>query len=344
MSIKLGIIMDPIQKINFNKDTSLALLLEAQRRSWTLYYMEQQDLFISNGKVFAKVMLLSVKADIDCWYNFIGSQQIIELADLDVILMRKDPPVDRDFVHTTHMLDLVASTGTLVVNNPQALRDYNEKLFVTWFPQCCPPHLVTSDVKKLLNFTVEHSEVVLKQLDSFGGSAVYKINVNNYNNTLDHTSASVSNKVVNSKANIKSKQSDSIEDIILQATAHGTRPVMAQRYIEQVINQGDKRILLINGKPFPYALARVPAIGDFRGNLAAGATGVGVSLTERDYWLCAQIAPILQAKGLVFVGLDVIGDYITEINITSPTCVQEIKREHGVDASVELLNCIENLL
>lgn len=319
LKLKIGIIMDPIQNIDFKKDTSLALLLAAQQRGWELWYMEQQDLFIRQGRVYAWARPLTVKNDAAGWYSLpeFSAPTAIELSALDVILMRKDPPVDRLFIHTTQLLELVELSGTLVINRPRALRDYNEKLFVSWFPQCCPPHLVTSNMQQLLEFAQEHGQMVLKELDSFGGAAVHKIDY-------------ASGDVVNNR-------------VIATATVQGTQPVMAQRYIPEIIKSGDKRILLINGKPFPYALARIPANGDFRGNLAVGAAGVGVKLTERDYWLCAEVGPLLQAKGLVFVGLDVIGDYITEINITSPTCVREIYQEHGVDASEELLNCIEQL-
>lgn len=315
--IKLGIIMDPIQSINFYKDTTLALMLEAQQRGWQLWYMEQTDLFSADGKVYAWMRPIIVKNDAVNWFEFPEyKRQALQVSSLDIVLMRKDPPVDYKYIYTTQLLDLVAKQGTLVANNPQALRDFNEKTFITWFAQLCPAHLLTSNLAMFMAFANEHQHIVIKSLTSFGGNAVFKIHVPECNE-------------------------DYLYKIFARFSLEGTTPVMLQRYIPDIMRTGDKRVFMINGEPYPYALARMPASGDFRGNLAVGAKGVGVKLTDNDLKICAVVGQTLRANRLYFVGLDIIGDYLTEINITCPTCVREVDREHGVNVSAVVLDGLQ---
>lgn len=314
MTIKLGIVMDPIEEISFKKDSSLAMLWAAQEKGWELWYMEQGDLFSLNGIVQAEMTPLSVTMDENSWFEK-GATQTRELADLDVILMRKDPPFDNEFIYTTHLLEEAQSAGVLVVNRPQSLRDYNEKLFATHFPECCPPVLVSRSAAQLRKFHAEHKDVIFKPLDGMGGSQIYRIKEDGLN----------------------------LGVIIETLTEHGTQTIMAQRFIPE-ITEGDKRILLIDGEPVPYGLARIPAQGETRGNLAAGGRGEGRPLTERELWICQQVAPVLREKGLLFVGLDVIGDYLTEINVTSPTCIRELNNQFGLDIAGQLMDAIEKKL
>jgi len=314
MTIKLGVVMDPIEAINPRKDSTLAMLLAAQSRGWQLHYMEQADIFIRDGKAFAHTKRVTVDRDVESWYEF-TSAQTIPLADLDTILMRKDPPFDMQFIHTTYLLELAEAQGVLVVNKPQSLRDANEKLYTAWFPQCCPATLVSSDMKQLRAFFEEHGDIIIKPLEGMGGMSIFRL-----------------------------KQGDPNVSVALELlTAHGHQYIMAQRFIPE-ITQGDKRILLIDGEPVPYALARIPAAGETRGNLAAGGHGEGVALTERDYWICEQVKATLQAKGLIFVGLDVIGDYLTEINVTSPTCIRELDAQFNLDIGAQLIDAIARRL
>ncbi len=303
MSLKLGVVMDPINEINVNKDTTLAILLAAQRRGWELYYMQQSDLLIRDGEAIANMHAVTVADDPQCWYKVVNTQQCA-LASLDVILMRNDPPVDKQYLYTTHILALAETAGTLVINKPQALRDFNEKLFISWFPQCTPPTLVSSRAQQLKKFIAEHNDVVLKPLDSMGGTAIFRL----------------------------CKDDPNINVTIELLTANGQKFIMAQQFIPAIAN-GDKRIILINGDPVPYALLRRPAPGDIRGNLAAGASDHGVELTPHDRWICQQLKPMLQQHGLIFTGIDVIGEYLTEINITSPTCVRQIDKHFSTNIS-----------
>lgn len=303
--------MDPIHAINFVKDSTLAMLAEAQKRQYQIYYMEQKDLFSQQGKTLASLCPLKVFDDQNKWFE-LGSSEVLALDQLDVILMRKDPPFDMNFIYTTYLLDEAERNGCLVVNKPQSLRDCNEKFFATEFPQCCPPFLVSQSHARLKDFINQHHDIVVKPLDGMGGQSIFRI-----------------------------KKDDSNTNVILETlTQYGQTPIMAQQFIPQV-SAGDKRILLINGKPIPHGLARIPAKGELRGNLAAGGTGKVVPLTEKDYWICEQVGPSLVAKGLIFVGIDVIGDYLTEINVTSPTCIREIDKESGSNISATLLDCIE---
>ena len=310
MTVKLGIVMDPIDSIKAHKDSSLAMLLEAQARGWELYYFEQKDLYIYQGVAHGCYQSLRVCDDTQHWYTFNDSGEL-PLAELDVILMRKDPPYDMEYLYTTQLLELAEQQGVLVVNKPQSLRDANEKLFATHFPDLMTPTLVSRRSSQLSAFVEEHKQVIFKPLDGMGGTAIFH-----------------------------AKQGDpNISVIIETLTQYGQNYIMAQRFIKE-IKSGDKRILMIDGEPVPYGLARIPADGEIRGNLAAGGRGVVVPLNERDHLICERLAPTLRAKGLLFVGIDVIGDYLTEINITSPTCIREI--ESGSDAQVtrQLFDCL----
>lgn len=310
MSVKLGVVMDPIESIVVKKDTTLAMLLAAQRLGWELFYMQQTDLYLDQGSARGIMSPVEVKDDELDWYT-LGPESDQSLASLDVILMRKDPPFDMDFVYSTYILEQAQREGCLVVNNPQSLRDCNEKLFATQFPECCPPLIVSSSAAKLKGFYNIHQDVIYKPLDGMGGASIFRIKPNDPN----------------------------ISVVIETLTDNGLHQIMAQKFVPEISN-GDKRILVINGVPIDYALARVPASGETRGNLAAGGTGVAQPLSDRDRWIVDQVGPTLVEKGLLFVGLDVIGDYLTEINVTSPTCVREIDKAYGLDIAGELMACI----
>ncbi len=311
MTIKLGVIMDPIDKIHVKKDSTLAMLLEAQNRNWSLHYMEQSDLFVLDETVQARMKLLTVKNDLDDWFTF-GDETENPLADLDVILMRLDPPFNMEYIYTTYLLELAEAQGVLVVNKAQSLRDANEKIFTSLFPQCCPFTLITKDSARILKFLSEHKDIMVKDVDSMGGTGVFRIQEGDANTFV-------------------------LVDVL---TKNNTETVIVQKYITDIKDSGDKRILLIDGEPFHYALARIPKPGDIRGNLAAGAKGIGVELTDRDKWICDQVAPVLKEKGLLFVGIDIIGDYLTEINVTSPTCIRDLDAIYDANISAKLLDCI----
>jgi glutathione synthase len=311
MPIKLGMVMDPIDRINIKKDTSFAMLLEAQARGWELHYMGLGDLYLRNGKANAKTRTLNVQRDEGSWFSFV-SEQDIPLDSLDVILMRKDPPFDQEYLYATYMLELAEHAGVYVVNKPQSLRDANEKLFTSWFPQCCTETLVTRDAQRIKSFLHELGEIIVKPLDGMGGASIFYLCAGDPNLSV----------------------------ILETMTQHNSRQVMAQKYLPE-IKDGDKRILMVNGDPVPYCLARIPAKGESRGNLAAGGTGEGRALTDQDRWIANQVGPVLKEKGLVFVGLDVIGSTLTEINVTSPTCVQELDKQFGLNISGLLMDHIE---
>jgi glutathione synthase len=314
MAVSLGVVMDPIADIKFYKDTTLALLLAAQERGWDLHYMEQKDLYLLQGEARASTRSLFVADSGDSWFE-LGLHDDKKLGDLDVILMRKDPPFDNEYVYSTYILEAGQEQGALVVNDPRSLRDCNEKVFATRFPQCCPPVLVSRDMQRLRRFHQEHGDVVFKPLDGMGGSRIFRC-----------------------------KQDDPNVGVILETlTEFAQQSIMAQRYIP-AITAGDKRILVVDGEAVPYCLARIPAQGETRGNLAAGGTGVAQPLTERDYWIVEQVAPSLKAMGLLFVGLDVIGDFLTEINVTSPTCAREIDKAYGTGIGSRLIDAIERKL
>jgi glutathione synthase len=319
MTLKLGIVMDPIQSINIKKDSSFAMLLEAQSRNYALYYMEMADLFIEDNQAKAYTRQLQVTDKSENWYEFIAHNEsaatIIPLAELDVILMRKDPPFDMEYIYATYILELAEQAGSLVVNKPGSLRDANEKLFTHQFPNCTTPTLVSRNIKQFKQFLSRHKDIIVKPLGGMGGHSIFRIQENDPN----------------------------LNVILETMTDHGKLYIMAQRFIPE-ITQGDKRILIINGIPVDFALARIPPEGETRGNLAAGGKGVGIPLTERDYWLCEQVAPKLKEMGLIFVGMDVIGDYITEINVTSPTCIRELDSLYDLNISALLMDSIEAII
>ena len=314
MTIKLAVVMDPIKDISFKKDTTLAMLNAAQQRGWELSYIEQSGLYLEDGKAMALMQDLSVKMDPDDWYT-LGSVQRKSLSTVDVILMRKDPPFNREFIYSTYILEQAEREGVLVANKPQALRDFNEKVSATLFPQCCTPVLVTRDKDLLMEFHSTHGDVIFKPLDGMGGTGVFRL-----------------------------KPTDPNVSVIIETlTEYGTRQIMAQTFIPE-ITSGDKRILMINGESIGYALARLPAKNETRGNLAAGGTAKGVDLSDRDRWICDQVGPMLKENGLLFVGIDVIGDYMTEINVTSPTCIRELDEAFDLDISGQLMDCIDEKL
>jgi glutathione synthase len=311
MTIKLGVVMDPIASINPKKDSTLAMLLEAQRRDWQICYMEQQDLFLRDGKAFARWQSLQVRDTQQDWFT-LDQEDTRPLAELDVILMRKDPPFDIDYIYSTYILEQAEQAGTLVVNRPRSLRDANEKLATAWFPQCTAPSLVTSNARRIREFLEEFGDIIVKPLSAMGGASVFRIR----------------------------RQDPNINVILEVMTGHGRQLIMAQRYLAE-ISDGDKRILLVDGEPIPYSLARLAAPGETRANLAAGGSSEGRPLTERERWICAEVGPTLRDRGLLFVGLDVIGDYLTEINVTSPTCIRELDTQFNINVSARLLDCIE---
>ena len=314
MSIKLGIVMDPIASINYKKDSSLAMLLAASNKGWQLFYMEQADLYQKEGVAMGSVQSLQVNADPNHWFE-LGERQELPLNALDVILMRKDPPFDMEFIYSTYLLEQAQSAGTLIVNNPRSIRDCNEKMFATLFPQCTPPVMVSRSPRLLKEFAASHGDVVLKPLDGMGGSSIFRTQPDDPNLSV----------------------------IIETLTEYGQRQAMIQKFIPD-ITSGDKRILMIDGEPVPYCLARIPAKGELRGNLAAGGTGEGRPLSERDRWIAKQVGPVLREKGLIFVGLDVIGDYLTEINVTSPTCIRELDNQFALNIAGQLLDKIDEKL
>lgn len=314
MTLQLGIVMDPIAGIKISKDSSFAMLLAAQARGWSIAYMELDDLFLRDGKPYARMRGLTVQDDPYRWYSFTG-ERTRPLSELQVILMRKDPPFNMEYIYATYLLELAEAAGVLVVNDPGGLRDANEKLFTAWFPQCCPPSLVTRKAERIKQFLEEQHDLILKPLDGMGGASIFRVCRGDPNTNV----------------------------IIETLTRQGTRFIMAQRFIPE-IEHGDKRILMIAGEPVPYALARIPAPGETRGNLAAGGSSRGVELTSRDRWICHEVGAVLRAKGLLFVGLDVIGDYLTEVNVTSPTCIRELDALYGLNIAGELMDTIERAL
>jgi glutathione synthase len=314
MPIKLGMVMDSIAHINIKKDTSFAMLLEAQARGFELHYMELNDLFLRNGLAYSRTRTLTVQRDAKQWYQF-TSEQDIPLSELDVILMRKDPPFNQEYIYATYLLERAEDMGVYVVNKPQSLRDANEKLFTAWFPQCCAETLVTREPKRIRDFLAEEGEIILKPLDGMGGTSIFHL-----------------------------RQDDPNLSVILETmTEYNSRYVMAQKYLPQ-IKDGDKRILMVNGEPVAYCLARIPAQGETRGNLAAGGRAEGRPLTERDRWIANEVGATLREKGLIFVGLDVIGDTLTEINVTSPTCVVELDTQFGLNICGLLMDHIEQAI
>ncbi|MBO2651065.1 glutathione synthase [Shewanella algae] len=312
--IKLGIVMDPIKDINIKKDSSFAMLLAAQSRGYELFYMEMQDLALLQGEAWAKMRPLKVQEDPTAWYQ-LGEATDTPLKELDVILMRKDPPFDTEYIYATYMLERAEEAGVLIVNKPQSLRDANEKLFTAWFSQFTPTTLVSRDPQRLRAFHAQHGDVILKPLDGMGGTSIFRV-----------------------------KQDDPNLGVIIETlTDYGQNYAMAQVFIPEIA-KGDKRILVIDGEPVPYCLARIPKKGETRGNLAAGGSGVAQPLSESDWAIARALGPELKKRGLIFVGLDVIGDKLTEINVTSPTCIKEIEAAFDVNITGMLMNAIEQRL
>ncbi|MDQ7049392.1 MAG: glutathione synthase [Enterobacterales bacterium] len=314
MPHKIAILMDPISKINIAKDSSFAMLIEAQQRGHELFYLEQSDLKLENGRVYAQIAALQVFQDANRWYH-LQPAKWQPLDELDVLLMRKDPPFDMEFIYSTYLLEIAQDKGLLVVNDPKSLRDHNEKLFTAQFPQCCTDVLVTRLDSEIRQFLTQHKDIILKPLDGMGGSSIFRVKQNDPN----------------------------IGVIIETLTDWQSQMIMAQKFIPEIAD-GDKRVLMVDGEAIPYCLARIPAKGETRGNLAAGGTGEARPLTERDHWIAKQIGPTLKAKGLIFVGIDIIGDYITEINVTSPTCIKEIDAAYNTNIAGVLWNAIERRL
>lgn len=314
MSRKLGVVMDHIETIQYKKDTTLAVLWAAQDRGWSLFYMTPDALFLDGERPMAVAQSLTVHRDPDHWFDLCHPQDI-SLAELDICLMRKDPPFDMEYIYATYLLERAERQGTLIVNRCHSLRDCNEKLFATEFPECCPTLLVSRNMSKLKAFHRQHQDVIFKPLDGMGGSAIFR-----------------------------AREDDPNVSVILETlTQSGRQTIMAQCYLP-AISEGDKRILMVNGEPIPYCLARVPLAGESRGNLAAGGSGRVQPLSERDLWIASQVGPTLKQRGLYFVGLDVIGDYLTEINVTSPTCLREIEAGSGLDIAGQLLDTLEEHL
>jgi glutathione synthase len=314
-NISIGFIMDPIESIKSYKDTTFAMMLAAQKKHWEIHYIQPDALFIKDNKVFAETHTLQVY-DNQTPHFSVQKTEILVLSQLSIILMRKDPPFNMNYIYTTYLLDLVEQQGCLVVNKPQSLRDANEKLFTTQFPQCCPPTLISSQITQIIEFLRQQQDIIVKPLDGMGGASIFRI-----------------------------QQNDPNVNVILETlTKNNSCLIMAQRYIPEIVTGGDKRIILINGDPIDYALARIPAAGETRANLATGGTGKGVPLTERDRWICGQIKSTLIEKQLIFVGIDVIGDYLTEINVTSPTCTRELDTIYNLDISGKLMEELELLL
>jgi len=310
MTIALGVIMDPIGSITIKKDSTFAMMLAAQRRGWRLWYMELSDLFVLDNRTQARMRSLEVQDDASSWYRFTG-EDTRPLDTLDAVLMRKDPPFDMEYIFATYLLEQAQRDGTWVINDPRSLRDANEKIFTLTFPQCTPPTLITRRLADIRAFHAAHTDIILKPLDAMGGASVFRVRPDDPNLSV----------------------------IVESLTDRGRRFCMAQRFVPE-IRDGDKRVLMIDGAPVPYCLARIPAPGETRGNLAAGASSEGRPLTERDRWIADQVGPELRVRGIVFAGLDVIGDYLTEVNITSPTCIRELDAQFGLDIAGGLMDAI----
>lgn len=322
--VHIAFVMDPIDSLSLKKDSTLAMIRAAQRRGWQPFYVQQADISLSGGEVLATMSSLRLtepfvdKLDPEVagehWYE-LGEPERRPLSEMDVIFMRKDPPFDMNYIYTTYLLERVEEGGTLVVNKPSSLRDCNEKFFATAFPQCCPPLIVSADEQELRDFHAAQGNVVFKKLDGMGGASVFRVMAGDPN----------------------------LGVILETLTEGGVEPIMGQLYLPE-ISDGDKRILLIDGKPLPYALARIPKAGEMRGNLAAGGTGVGRELTERDRFIAEQLGPELSRRGLLWVGIDVIGDYLTEVNVTCPTCIRELDAQYSLDIAAMLMDEVEGRL
>jgi glutathione synthase len=307
--------MDPIEHIKPAKDSTLAILAAAQVRGWELFYAEMHDIWLRDGIAWGRLSPLKVFDDLHTWFER-GAPQIAKLGEFDAILMRKDPPFDTEYIYSTYILERAEIQGALVCNSPQGLRDMNEKVYTAWFPECCAPTLITRDMHDMGEFLREFGRAVCKPLDGMGGKSIF---------VLEH--------------------GDKNRNVVFETlTGYGTRYAIVQKYLPEIVTAGDCRIILVDGEPVPFALKRVPNEEDNRGNLAAGARAESRPLNDRDRWLCAQIGPRLKAAGMIFVGLDVIGDYVTEINVTSPTGIRELNKKHAVDIGGLLIMAIERTL
>ena len=314
MSIAIGIVMDPIESITPYKDTTLAMMLAAQARGWTLWYLQQSDLYMRDGKACATRTRVSVADDNDNWFEKFETVDA-PLAELDIVLMRKDPPFNMDYIYTTYLLERAEADGVLVSNKPSSLRDVNEKLYTAWFSEHCPPTLVTMREQQVRDFLEEHGDIVVKPLDGMGGESIFRLQAGNPNTSV----------------------------VLELMTRRGTRQIMAQRYLPEIVD-GDKRVLVVDGKPVEYALARVPSQGETRGNLAAGGRGVPEPLSDTDRRTIEALSPALLAKDLLFVGVDIIGTRITEINVTSPTCVRELEAHADLTIADDYLAALSKRL
>lgn len=309
--MKIGVVMDPIEAINIKKDSTFAMMLEAQRRGWEIHYMQMGDLSLEQGKPLARTQVVTLQEDPQHWFDVVSAQEI-SLSELDAVLMRKDPPFDTEYIYATYILERAEEQGTLIVNKPQSLRDCNEKLYTAWFPELTPTTLVTRRADQIKAFHDKHGDVILKPLDGMGGSSIFRV-----------------------------KQGDPNLSVIIETlTAMSSQYCMAQTFVPDISN-GDKRILVVDGEPMPYCLARIPAKGETRGNLAAGGRGEARPLSETDWAIANAVAPALKEKGLIFVGLDIIGDKLTEINVTSPTCIREIEAAFDISITGKLMDAIE---
>ncbi len=309
--LRLVVVMDPIETVKPAKDSTLAILLAAQARGWEIFYTEQKDLYLRDGVAWGRLAALQVFDDMRCWFAR-GAAASGRLGDYDAILMRKDPPFDMEYIYSTYILDRAREQGAPVFNRPQGLRDMNEKAYTAWFPECCAPTLVTRDMHDMKEFLREHGKVVCKPLDGMGGRSIFVL-----------------------------EESDKNRNVVFETlTDSGRRYAIVQRYLPEIVSSGDCRVILVDGDPVPYALQRIPTPDDNRGNLAAGARAESRPLNERDRWLCSIIGPKLKAAGMIFVGLDVIGDYVTEINVTSPTGIKELNKKHDVDIGGLLMDAI----
>lgn len=313
--VRLVVVMDPIESINPAKDTTLGILLAAQARGWDLLYAEQKDLFIRDGVAWARLAPIQVFDDMRTWYTR-GTAETARLGEYDAILMRKDPPFDMEFIYTTYILDRAQEQGARVFNSPRGLRDMNEKVYTAWFPECCAPTLITRNMQDMSAFLREHGKAVCKPLDGMGGRSIFVI-----------------------------EEGDKNRNVVFETlTESGRRYAIVQRYLPEIVSSGDCRVILVDGEPVPFALQRMPAAEDNRGNLAAGARAESRPLNSRDRWLCSVIGPVLRAAGMIFVGLDVIGDYVTEINVTSPTGMRELNKKHDLDIGGMLISAIQRRL
>jgi glutathione synthase len=311
-ALSLAVVMDPIAKIKFAKDSTLAMLLAAAARGWKLTYFEQSDLSLRDGVAYGQGRPLEVYDDSRRWFE-LGESTVYKLGEFDCVFMRKDPPFDAEYIYTTYILERAELQGAFVANKPQGLRDMNEKVFTAWFPQCCAPTVITRSAADIGAFAAEHGKIVVKPLDGMGGKSIF----------------------------VTEKGDKNLPVIIEMLTDYGQRFAIAQRYLPEIAATGDARVLIIDGQPVPYALARIPLPTDNRGNLAAGAKGVGRELNERDRWLAAEIGPALAARGMILVGIDVIGGFVTEINVTSPTGIREIDQQFGLNIGAMVIEAFE---